>query len=133
MVLRFMFARVIPCCSGKHCNKLDMYRNGQVQNFCACHQMCSRSCKPGIAWGLNLTTRVGDCISIYDSSSTSFLFDWIFKRRFLCRIRAYDLDDYHTLPLIETAGIKVIDEVNRSGGCNSTKLNCFKVGLKWSL
>ena len=104
------------CCSGKHCNKSDMYRNGQVQKFCACHQMCSRSGEPGIAWGLNLTTRGGDRISTYDFSSTTFLFDWIFKRRFSCIIRAGHLDDYDTLPLIEEAGTKVIDEVNRSGG-----------------
>ena len=110
-----------------------MYRNGLVQKFSACHQMCSRSAEPGIAWDLNLTTRGGDRISDYDFSNKSFLFDWIFKRRLMCRIRASHLGDYDTLPLIETAGIKVIDEVNRSGGCNSTKLNCFKVDLKWSL
>ena len=102
------------CCSGKHCYKSDMHRNGLVQNFCACHQMCTRSAEPGIAWGLNLTARGGDSIFTYDSSSTGFLFDWIFKRRFSCRIRTCHLDDYDTLPLIKTAGIKVIDEINRT-------------------
>ena len=78
--------------------------------------MCSRLGEPGIAWGLNLTTRGGDRISTYNFSGTSFLFDLIFERRFSCRIRAYYLDEYDTLPLIKPAGIKVIDEVNRSGG-----------------
>ena len=67
------------CCSGKHCDKSDMYKNGQVQKFCTCHQMCSHLGEPGIVWGLNLTTRGGDCISTYDFSNTSFLFDWIKK------------------------------------------------------
>ena len=60
------------CCSGKHCDKSDMYSNGQVQKFCACHQMCSRSGEPGIASGLNLTTRGGGRISTYDLAAQVF-------------------------------------------------------------
>ena len=120
LMLSFMFARVTPIihavvgsiATNQTCTEMDKSRTSAPVINCVAVWVNQELC----AVLHNLTARGGDRVTTYDFSSTSFLFDWIFKRRFLCRIRAYHLDDYDTLPLIETAGIEVIDEVNRTGG-----------------
>lgn len=81
-------------CSGKHCNKAQLYSNGRVKNTCACFQMCRRSSSPGIAWSFKLTTRGGQEITADNFSSHRFLFDWILRTVLSPKARASHLDDF---------------------------------------